>query len=89
MAILSRIPPWREPLEYAHRIHVFIHNRAQNLALKSITDDLFTANTERLYCVLRYNREDSQQHDAIITFLEYLHESIQNEYVRMRSQIIH
>ena len=89
MVILSRIPPWREPLEYAHCIHVFIRNRAQNLALKSITDDLFTANTERLYCVLRYNREDSQQHDAVIRFLEHLHEIIQNEYVGLRSQIIH
>ena len=89
MVILSRIPPWREPLEYAHCIHVFIRNRAQNLALKSITDELFTPNTQRLYCVLRYNREDSQQHDAVITFLEHLHEIIQNEYVGLRSQIIH
>ena len=32
MVILSRIPPWRELLEYAHFIHVFIRNRARNLA---------------------------------------------------------
>jgi len=75
MVILSRIPPWREPLQYARCIHVFICNRAQNLALKSITDDLFTSNIEQPDCALRYRIEDSQQHDAVITFLQNLHET--------------
>ena len=73
----------------------------QSSTKSGFTDDLFTTNIEQpdsqqtkdwkqhdLF-VLRDRIKDSQQHDAVITFLQHLQEIIQNAYVDLEVQLIH